>query len=152
MNIIEKNIKEITENTVTDSGYFLIDLIIRGFARNRVIEVFIDGKDYVNAEDCSQVSREINNRLQSIIDSDENYRLDVSSPGIDRPLKYIEQFPKHITKKFDLNYKEGTETKKVTAKLIDVTGEELKFLTHDNKEMIIKFENIVTAKVLLSFS
>ena len=152
MNIIERNIKEITENAVASSGYFLIDLIIRGFTKNRVIEVFIDGKDYINAEDCSQISREINNRLQSIIEPDENYRLDVSSPGIDRPLKYIEQFPKHITKKFDLNYKQGTDTKKIIAKLIDVNNYELKFLTHDNKEVTIKFKDIVTAKVLLSFS
>ncbi len=152
MNITETNIKEITENVVAESGYFLIDFILRGFAKNRVIEVFIDGKVYINAEDCSKVSREINNRLQSISSPDENYRLDVSSPGIDRPLKYIEQFPKHITKKIDLNYKQGTETKKVIAKLIDVYGDELKFLTHDNKEIIIKFKDIVTAKVLLSFS
>jgi ribosome maturation factor RimP len=152
MNITERNIKEITENAVANSGYFLIDLIIRGFAKNRVIEVFIDGKDYINADDCSQISREINDRLQNIIEPDENYRLDVSSPGTDRPLKYIEQFPKHITKKFDLSYKQGNDTKKVIAKLIDVYNDELKFLTHDNKEMIIKFKDIVTAKVLLSFS
>jgi len=152
MNIIEQNIRKIVESVVSESGFFLIDFVLRGFARNRVIEVFIDGKDYISADDCSKISREINNRLQNIVEADDNYRLDVSSPGTDRPLKFIGQFPKHITKKFSLNYKQGTEIKKTTAKLIEVSGDELKFLTQDNREMVVKFSDLITARVLLSFS
>jgi ribosome maturation factor RimP len=152
MNINAGNIKEITEEVVTDCGYFLVDFNLRGHGRNQVIEVYIDGEHYINADDCSKVSRELNNKLQNIIGPDEFYRLDVSSPGVDRPLKFIEQFPKHLNKKFELAYRQDDETKNTEAQLIEVQGDELKFLTKDKKEIIIKFKIIIKAKVLLSFS
>jgi len=152
MNINEENIKEITEDTVRNCGYFLVDFNLRGHGRNQVIEVYIDGEHYISADDCSKVSRELNNRLQNIIVPDDFYRLDVSSPGVDRPLKFIEQFPKHLNKKFDLTYQQDNETKKTEAELIEVQDDELKFLTKDKKEIIIKFKNIIKAKVLLRFS
>jgi ribosome maturation factor RimP len=152
MNINAGNIKEITEEVVTDFGYFLIDFNLRGYGRNQVIEVYIDGEHYINADDCSKVSRELNNKIQNIIGPDKFYRLDVSSPGVDRPLKFIEQFPKHLNKKFELAYLQDDETKNTEAQLIEVQADELKFLTKDKKEIIIKFKNIIKAKVLLSFS
>jgi ribosome maturation factor RimP len=152
MNVNEKNIKQVTEDVVRESGYFLIDFNLRGHGRNTVIEVYIDGKEYINAEDCARVSRELNDKLQSIIDPGESYRLDVSSPGIDRPLKFIEQFPKHLNKKFELAYKVNDETKKNEAELIEVRNDELTFQTKDKKEIIVKFKDIVKAKALLSFS
>jgi ribosome maturation factor RimP len=152
MNINAGNIKEITEEVVRDCGYFLVDFNLRGHGRNQVIEVYIDGEHYINADDCSKLSRELNNKLQNIIKPDDSYRLDVSSPGVDRPLKFIEQFPKHLNKKFELAYRQDDETKKTEAELIEVRDDELKFLTKDKKEIIIKFKNIIKAKVLLSFS
>ncbi|OGU70348.1 MAG: hypothetical protein A2V93_11635 [Ignavibacteria bacterium RBG_16_34_14] len=152
MNINAGNIKEITEEVVTNFGYFLIDFNLRGHGRNQVIEVYIDGEHYINADDCSKVSRELNNKIQNIIGQDKFYRLDVSSPGVDRPLKFIEQFPKHLNKKFELAYLQDDETKNTEAQLIEVQADELKFLTKDKKEIIVKFKNIIKAKVLLSFS
>ncbi len=148
----EENIKKISEEIVKKSGFFLVDFNLRGHGRNRVIEVYIDGERYINAEDCSNVSRELNNELQNLIEPDDFYRLDVSSPGTDRPLKFIEQFPKHLNKKFELVFNQDNETKKTEAELIEVQRDELKFLTKDKKEIIIKFNNIIKAKVLLSFS
>lgn len=151
MNLNTGNIKEITENVVRDCGYFLIDFNLRGYGRNQVIEVYIDGKDYINADDCAKVSWELNNILQDITGLDDSYRLDVSSPGIDRPLKFVEQFPKHINKRFSLVYNLNNETKKSEAELIGLQNDELTFLTDDRRENVIKFKDIIKAKVLLSF-
>lgn len=151
MNLSAINIKEIADNVIKDLGYFLIDFSARGFDRNRVIEIFIDGENYISADDCSKVSREINNRLRSIIQP-ESYRLDVSSPGVERPLKFIQQFSKHLNRKFELRYKQESETRKVTARLIEVSGEMLKFLLNNNEEIILDFKDILKAKVIISFS
>ena len=152
MNINSENIKEITENVVRNSGYFLVDFNLRGHGRNQVVEVYIDGRDYINADDCAEVSRELNIKLQDVFGHDESYRLDVSSPGIDRPLKFIEQFPKHLNKKFEIAYKQNDDSQKTEAELIEVRDDELTFLTKDKKEFIIRFKDIIKAKVLLSFS
>ena len=152
MNLSAENIKEIVEDVISNSGYFLIDFLVRGFGRNTVIEIFIDGKNYVSADNCSKVSREINNKLSSLLQPEDNYRLDVSSPGVDKPLKFIQQFPKHINKKFDLSYKVGTETKKTIGKFTGVDGEMLRFLLNNNEELVLDFKDILKAKVIISFS
>ncbi|HEX9740288.1 MAG TPA: hypothetical protein VGA29_05895 [Ignavibacteriaceae bacterium] len=152
MNFNTENIKELTENVVRNCGYLLIDFNLRGHGRNQVIEVYIDGKDYINADDCAKVSRELNDKLQDFARQDESYRLDVSSPGIERPLKFIEQFPKHLNKKFEITYKLEDEIKKTEAGLIEIRNDELTFQTKDKNEIILKFKDIINAKVLLSFS
>jgi ribosome maturation factor RimP len=152
MNINSGNIKQIAEDVVKNCGYFFIDFNLRGHGRNQVIEVYIDGREFINADDCARVSHELNDRLQDTLGPDETYRLDVSSPGTDRPLIFIEQFPKHLNKKFELSFKHNSDTKKTEAELIEVKNDELTFITKDKKESIIKFKDIIKAKVLLSFS
>lgn len=152
MNLFEKNIRELILEVVENNNFLLIDTVIRGHGNNRVIEVFIDGENYVSADDCSKVSKEIIEKFNTTALADENYRLDVSSPGTDRSLKFLKQFSKHINRKFDINYKESSETKKIIAKLIEINGDELKLITNNNNELIINFSNIIKAKVITSFS
>jgi ribosome maturation factor RimP len=151
MNFSEKNIKDISSEVIQKNGFFLIDMVLRGNENNRIIELFIDGEKNVSADDCAKISRELNSEIemQNLIES--NYRLDVSSPGIDRPLVYLKQFPKHINRKFDISYIQNEETKKLMGKLIDVSGEDLTFLDN-SRQIIIKYNNIKKAKVIASFS
>ena len=112
--------------------------------------MFIDGEKGITSEDCSDVSRTINEAIQAEGLIESNYRLDVSSPGVDRPLKYLVQYPKHINRNFEITYKVGEENKKLNAKLLRIEGNQLYF-SEKNSEHNIKFEDIVRAKVLISF-
>ncbi|MEJ5350684.1 MAG: hypothetical protein WHS65_03730 [Melioribacteraceae bacterium] len=145
----KSKILEKFEEIVASEGFLLIDLVIRGDDRLRIIEIFIDGENAVTTDDCMKVSR----LIEKAIDSEnlfKNYRLDVSSPGVDRPLKYLVQFNKHINRKFEVNYKEDDKIKKITAKLIRIDGNQLYF-QEKNQEIKLNFEDIVKAKVLISF-
>ena len=152
MNLLEENIRNAAEQAVKDNGFFLIDINLRGFAKNRVIEVFIDGESYISAEDCAKVGRELNSLIQqgSLIDS--AFRLEVSSPGVDRPLKFLKQFHKHLNKTFEVSYKqEDMELRTIIGKLTAIEGNNLIFSVR-NSNLIIDFNNIIKAKVQISFS
>ena len=151
MNLFEKNIKDTAAGVVEENGFFLIDMILRGNENNRVIEIYIDGEKDISAEDCAKVSRELNSIIESQNLIESKYRLDVSSPGIDRSLIFLKQYPKHINRKFDVSYIQNNETNKLTGKLLDVSGENLTFLSN-NKQIIINFNNIKKAKVIAGFS
>lgn len=151
MKSFDENIQEVVSRTVEINGFFLIDLIIRGNEQNRVFEVFIDGEKDVSAADCAKVSREIDDELKILMVKHPNYRLDVSSPGIDRPLKFLAQYPKHINRKFDITFMSDDDTKKLNGKLIAVNGDYLTFVSN-NKEVIVNFKNITKANVIVSFS
>jgi ribosome maturation factor RimP len=137
------------EEIVKAHGFILVDLILRGDNHLRIIEVFIDGEKGITALDCANVSRDLNEiiELENLVES--NYRLDVSSPGVERPLKFLIQYHKHVNRKFEIEYKDG-DGKKLTAKLVRIEGEDLFFAVKDD-EYKINFGDITSAKVLISF-
>ena len=129
----------------------MIDINFRGDNRKKIIEVFVDAEKNIDADNLAEISREINAILEEQDSIQQAYRLDVSTPGVDRPLKFLKQFPKHMNRNFEVTYKTGDETKTITGKLLSVEREELTFLS-DKKELLIEFNNITTAKVIISFS
>lgn len=138
------------EEIVTSLGYLLIELNIRGDHHLKVIELYIDNEKGITTDDCTLVSRAVDEAIEAEKLIDQNYRLDVSSPGIERPLKFLVQYQKHINRKFELNFKDENEDKKMTAKLLRIEGENL-FFAEKGGETKIEFKNITQAKVLISF-
>src|ERR687883_683418 len=79
---------ELLEKTLPSMGYELVDWEMS--ARGRLVRVFIDKPGGVDVEDCARVSNQLT-RLLTVegIDYD---RLEISSPGLDRPLKRAADF------------------------------------------------------------
>lgn len=151
MNILEKNIYKIAEETAEKHGLFFVDLTIRGDRKRRIIEIYIDGEKNVTADDCALISRQIDEQLETLPELNSAYRLDVSSPGVDRPLKFLKQFPKNLNRKFEVSYKTEEGEKTLTAVLTAIEGDELHFLAN-KKQTVINFNNIIKAIVIISFS
>jgi ribosome maturation factor RimP len=138
------------EEIVKAQGYLLIDLILRGDHNIRIIEVYIDSEKGIDSTDCANVSRALDQLIESQNLVDCRFRLDVSSPGVDRPLKYLIQFKKHVNRKFDLTFIEDEAEKNIIAKLSRIEDENL-FFNDKNSEYKINFNKIKTAKVIISF-
>ncbi|HCY75278.1 MAG TPA: hypothetical protein DHV28_05110 [Ignavibacteriales bacterium] len=151
MDIIKENIVQISNEIAEKLNFFVIDINFRGDNRKKIIEVFVDAEKNVDADNLAEISREINSVIEEKDIIQQAYRLDVSTPGVDRPLKFLKQFPKHINRNFEVTYKAGDEARTITGKLLSVEREELTFLS-DKKEVLIEFKNITTAKVIISFS
>jgi ribosome maturation factor RimP len=151
MDIIKENIVRISNEIAEKLNFFVIDINFRGDNRKKIIEVFVDSKKNIDADNLAEISREINSIIEEQDIIQQAYRLDVSTPGVDRPLKFLKQFPKHINRNFEVTYKTGDESRTITGKLLSVEREELTFL-FDKKEILIQFKNITTAKVIISFS
>lgn len=151
MNISEQNIKDVFAGIIEQSGFFLIDLVFRGNAGQKIIEVFIDGEKNISADDCALISRVLNSEIEKTNLIESAYRLDVSSPGVERPLRFLKQYPKHINRVFEVEFEKDQETKKISGKLTGINGEELTFITKDGSEYFIKFNNIIRAIVSIGF-
>jgi len=163
MNQNFENIREIAKQVSEHNNLFLVDLIVRGSEHSRVIEVFIDGEKNISADECALVSREISKQIddKELLKS---YRLDVSSPGVDRPLIYLKQYPKHLNRLFEIEFSakggsaSGGNAYKLSSgssstfkgKLVSIEDEVLTF--QSDKEIKIKFQDIIKAKVLVSFN
>ena len=80
------------EKTVGALGYELVDLELAN--RGRLMRIFIDKTDGVDVEDCATVSNHLT-RLLAVEGVDYD-RLEVSSPGLDRPLKRPQEFARFV--------------------------------------------------------
>jgi ribosome maturation factor RimP len=85
------DVQAIVESTVGGLGYELVDfdLSARGLLR-----VFIDKADGISVEDCANVSNHLSRVLA--VEGIDFERLEVSSPGLDRPLKKLEDFQRFV--------------------------------------------------------
>ena len=151
MNLEEENINNVINEILKEKNFFLIDLIYRGNPKERIIEIYVDSEKNVTAEDLAEINRLINSRIEENNLIESQYRLDVSSPGTDKPLKFLAQFTKHINRKFEVSYILNDETNKLAGKLIKIEGDTLVFLSNQN-EISINFNNIKKAIVIVSFS
>ncbi|MBP9742697.1 MAG: ribosome maturation factor RimP [Burkholderiales bacterium] len=83
----------ILEQTIPGLGYELVDVEI---ALNKTIRVFIDKEGGVTIEDCEKVSNHLTKLL--VVEEINFNRLEISSPGLERPLKKLEDFIRFLGK------------------------------------------------------
>jgi ribosome maturation factor RimP len=139
---------EKVQEIAKENDFFLIEFVWRGSEQNRVVEIYIDNRIGISTDFCRTISRQV----EKIIDDEKlipsKYRLDVSSPGIERPLIYLEQYEKNIGRIFEISLNESE--KAIQGKLIKILGKEMYFEV-DNNEILIDFEKIKKANVIISF-
>jgi ribosome maturation factor RimP len=119
-----QKLRELVAEQVDRAGAHLIDLVVRGERGTTVVEVYIDSETGITSEVCSAVSREVGQALDAARELEGAYRLDISSPGIDRPLKYPWQYRKHVGRRVQVKMQPGQEPAERTGKVlaVDETG------------------------------
>ncbi|MEW6511503.1 MAG: ribosome maturation factor RimP [Bacteroidota bacterium] len=108
------------ERCASSASAHLIDLVVRGHKGKTVVEVFIDAEQGVTSDLCAEVSRGVAEAIDAGGWIQGSYRLDVSSPGIDRPLRYPWQFRKHVGRTLSVKLRETMGDRNRTGRLVSV--------------------------------
>lgn len=99
LQLVERNVFSLIEPIVAQENCRLVDVELTSDMGMRVLRVYIDREGGVMLDDCSRVS----GAIEDIIDVKEclsgTYNLEVSSPGIDRPLRTAEHFREALNRK-----------------------------------------------------
>jgi ribosome maturation factor RimP len=147
-------IRRIAESELTDPSQFLVDVVLSARKGPKKLLIIIDGDNGITIDDCGKLSREISKALDDAGLVEENYMLEVSTPGVDHPLKFHRQYKKNIGRKLKLKLAD----KVIEGKLTDVktdsitisqesgTGKKLQTTNLD-----LTFSEIEKAFVLVSF-
>jgi ribosome maturation factor RimP len=110
---LTENITEIVESVLRDHDVFLVDLEVKGSGKQTLISVFLDNElTGLNIDICAKISREVSFLIESRSLIEDKYTLNVSSPGLDRPLKDHRQFTKNIGRNASVKYttEQGNKT------------------------------------------
>jgi len=145
------SLQDLIEPVVEGLGYEVVRVMTTGSA-NITLQVMIeriDRKD-ITVEDCAKVSRGLSSRLDEKDPIAENYQLEVSSPGIDRPLTKLENFKRF--KGLEAKVESSVEIegrKRFKGILKGVRGSEV-MMDVDGVEYVIPFKDIAKAKLVMS--
>ncbi len=149
---IEEKIKEIIEPSVNAEGFDLVRVLFSGAEKDNTLQIMVERLDGQNmtSDDCEKLSRSVSALLdvEDVIDS--RYLLEISSPGIDRPLVKLsdyERFKGREAKIETLLPIDGRKRFKGT--LLGTDGEQI-VLDFEEKEIKIDFSAITKAKLVLT--
>lgn len=140
-------INEILEQTIPGLGYELVDVEI---TPAKSVRIFIDKSGGVTIDDCEAVSHHLS-KLFLVEEIDYN-RLEVSSPGVERPLKKLADYERFIGKKVNIKLHELYEgQKKIQGVILGVDGNQVKLNLNGKNEIEIEFDNINKARLVYDF-
>jgi ribosome maturation factor RimP len=143
----------ITGLLASDPGDFLVSIKIKP---TNNIKIFIDSDEGMSIEKCVKYNRKLYAQIEErALFPDGNFSLEISSPGVDEPLKMYRQYVKNKGRNVLITFNDGTEKE---GKLLEVTetdiileqktGKGKKAETH---QFVIPFENIKTTIVQINF-
>ena len=153
--IKESTVRALIDETIADTDIFLVELKIS--ANNR-ISVLVDAIGGLPITDCIKVSRGIEHNLDR---EEEDFELNVSSPGLDQPLKVFRQYEKNISRSLRITLTDlgvcdakiiGVEDPKITLELEKVItpSDALNEITKGN-QFVLAQTDIKEAKINISF-
>lgn len=111
---LAEQLKVYIEEAIADTNLFIVE--IKGITVKRAM-ILLDGDEGVKIEDCARVSRHINQRMEEDGLSEALISLEVSSPGVDFPLKFERQYPQHVGRTLAIKLADGKE---IEGKLISI--------------------------------
>jgi len=110
---IEKMMQEMLAN---DPAYFLVEIKVKP---TNNVKLFLDGDQGVTIEKCISWNRALYKKIEEVqLFPNGDFSLEVSSPGVDEPLKLWRQYKKNLGRSVEVILKDGI---KVTGKMIDVS-------------------------------
>lgn len=146
-NSIVDKISEIARPIVEAREAFIVDLRMRGERASKIVEIFIDADRGVTTELCADVSRELSRELDLLNILTGRYHLVVSSPGIDRPLKFARQYRRHIGRTLTVKHRTAVQPPTLEGELIEAGVNGIEIRVSDGTVLRFSFDEIVEARV-----
>ncbi|MGM0442241.1 MAG: ribosome maturation factor RimP [Elusimicrobiota bacterium] len=146
---ITKELTEIVKEVTEDAGYEFVDLKYGKRGQRWFLQVFADKEGGIVLYDCEKLSKKLAYELDRHPDLlKHSYRLEVSSPGLDRPLKTEKDFNKFKGKSAKFNfYGPFEEQRSWTGKIIEAKNGKVTFEDKEGQKRVADIEKIAKAKL-----
>lgn len=150
MRKVDSELHERLSVLVTSMGYELVGGELLPMGRQKMLRLYIDSPKGVSIDDCSKVSHQISALLDVEDPFESRYVLEVSSPGIDRPLFELKHFERFVGSEVKMRlYAPIAKRKQYKGVVTRVVGEDIHLSVEGlNQEVVIPFSAIERANVI----
>jgi len=139
----------LTDEVIVGTDYFLVDVEVRGHKGTRVVEVYIDSEDEVGHDDLALISKEIGFLLDVEDVVDGSYKLELSSPGIKRPLTMPAQYRKNVGRTLRVRFERDGDEEIVVGDLTNADDEEIELELSSTERLQLPYTEITQARIEL---
>ncbi|PLK42281.1 MULTISPECIES: ribosome maturation factor RimP [Emticicia] len=152
----KQKIEELLQPLLENDKFFVVDIKVSMSRINSKVTVLLDSDEGIMIDQCSEISRKLGKDLDEIMP--DKYTLEVSSPGIDFPLKSERMYLKNVGRTLKVVLNDGKEMK---GKLEGLANREITIIEDKKRTgkaknepvepVIISLDNIKEAQVVISF-
>ncbi len=140
--------RELVEQLIADTDIFVVDIAI---SNRKKVEVFLDADSGLPIDACVRINRKLYQQIvETGVFNDGEFSLDVSSPGLDQPLKLPRQYRKNEGRLVQVTSTEGI----MEGRMIEVHDDRIVIEQKKKKEtkkVEIPFDDIIKTKIQVEF-
>jgi len=148
---LEQKLQDLLQGSVEDLGCELWGIECQRVGRYLTVRLFIDKEGGVTVEDCADVSRQVSAVLDVEDPIADKYNLEVSSPGLDRPLFTLAQYTRYVGQEIIVHLRiPVADRRKWQGELAKIENDMITLIV-DKQEQVLAFGNIQKANVVAKF-
>lgn len=147
MNIVGR-VETFVEPLLAEIGCELVDLEFTREGHGWVLRLYMDKDGGVTIEDCRSVSRQVNHYLEVDDPVDHPYHLEVSSPGLERPLKKKKDFIRFAGRKARIKMEEPIDGRRVFVGILDGVDGEYILIIVDGERVRLQLTDVFRARLI----
>ena len=144
---MEEKITALLSPVISEANYELVELQLVPRKSSSLLRVLVDRVGGITLDECAELSHRISYVLEVEDPIENRYTLEVSSPGLDRPLITEADFRRKAGELILLSLREGDRVSQVEGKIVKVEGEQL-VLSVDESERRFSLTDIVKGKII----
>lgn len=144
----EQQIQQLLAPSVEALGFELWGIEYLSQGRHSVLRIYIEGEDGISVDDCATVSHHVSGVLDVEDPISGEYTLEVSSPGVDRLLFRLEQYPAYIGEWIELRLRSPFEGRRKFKGVLKGTEGEDVIVQVDDHEYLLPHSAIEKARIL----
>jgi len=148
-------VQELAAPILQSHGLELVEVVCVGGGARAVIRVFIDKPDGITLTDCEQAHRSLSPALDVIDPFPHAYTLEVSSPGLDRPLRGVQDYRRLIGRSMNIKLREPIQGQwRLVGTVVDVEDHAVTLAVQQKKiteSVRVEFDQIALARRTVEF-
>ncbi len=149
MKEIQEKIRELIQPILDECHAFLVDMSVRNDRTGKLVQAFVDTDKGITIDECAHINRGLGRELDRLGIFQTPYRLEVSSPGLEKPLSLLRQYNKNIGRRLKVAYRKEGATATFVGTLVSVREKLLEFRTDADESVTLDLSQIIESKVEL---
>ncbi|MDY4595224.1 MAG: ribosome maturation factor RimP [[Pasteurella] aerogenes] len=151
MATLEEKLQDLLQGSVEDLGCELWGIECQRAGRFLTVRLYIDKKGGVTVDDCADVSRQVSAILDVEDPIADKYNLEVSSPGLDRPLFTLPQFERFVGEEIAVHLRIPVQDRRKWQGKLEKIENDMLTLIVDGQPQVLVFGNVQKANVIAKF-